>query len=340
VKQVWRGIAISLILSVAAILFVILREGRGLDPAAVAGLIKPNALGFLLLIATLLGWWIAAGLRVQLLAGDMGGRVTLSRATRAYLLGLFSACVTPAASGSSLAMGWYLSRYLDARQAAGLVIYTVVLDLVFYVWALPVAFLVLDLGGVNLGVPLLGVYVAAFAVFFAFLAWMLAFRVGSLAAITWRLFSLRLLRRFRRSAFASVVRTGRVLADFRRLSVGRQIALHGSTAILYLLHFAAFNAVTLALGLQVNHLNIIALQVLIVAMSFVAPTPGGSGYFEVALGIALTGQVPEQAKVFLIIVWRIVSYWLYFIIGPAIGGLALLRATEASRKAQRVADAN
>lgn len=320
-----------MLLSAAAIVFIWRTQGAGLNFNTLSTLLHPNLLGALGAVAVIFLWWGFAGLRLKLLAQDMGGQVTLSRAIRAYLLGLFSASVTPAATGSSLATGWYLGRYLTSGQAAGIAIYTIVLDLVFYVWALPAAFIVLVANGVDLGIPGLGWYVTVFAVFAAGLSWSLAFRLMAVKRVLFQVMKLRALRRRRKPALRFLERTRKVLAEFNGMSLAAQLGLHGATTLLYFFHFLAFNMVAVALGISVNHVNIIALQVLVVALSFLVPTPGGSGYFEVALGVALSGQVPAQAKVLLILVWRLVSYWLYFIIGPAIGGMALLRGGGAGK---------
>lgn len=323
-KNVWRVASVSLLLSLLG-LVVVMREG--VDLRAIEGQVRFSPAGVLVLLASLSAWWLLAGLRIKLLAGDMGGRVTLFRATRAYLLGLFSASVTPAATGTSVAIGWYLSRYLTSGQAVAIAVYTIALDLVFYAWSLPVSFLLLEAGGVELPVPRLGVYVVLVAAAALGLAWGLAYRVNALARGAWRLFGIGFLRRWRRGVFAFVTRTGRVMSSFARVPLVTQLALHATTAAMFLAHFLVLNGVALAMGLRVQHLNVLAVQTLVVALGFVVPTPGGSGYFEIALGVALTGQVPDQAKGLMILLWRVFSYYLYLLVGPAIGGLALLRAT-------------
>jgi glycosyltransferase 2 family protein len=327
-KYVWQAFAISLLLSVG-MLFLVLR-GNTFDLASLSNIITFQPLGLLLLIGTLIGWWLCAGWRIQILAENR--QVTLFRATRAYILGLFSASVTPAATGQGLAIGWYLSRYIDGRKAAGIAVFTIALDLVFYAWSLPISYLVLQAGGVKIPIPGGEITVVLVAALALLLAWALAYRASSLARVTWGIFSLTWLKRWRYKAVTSVWRVSRSLSSFTKLPASQQIMLHIITAIFYFLHFGVLNAVAIMLGIEMQHVNVLALQTLIVALSFVIPTPGGSGYFEAALAVALVGQVPDSTRGLLILVWRMSSYWIYFLIGPLIGGMALLNNRQQQNK--------
>ncbi len=322
-EKVWRTVALSLLLSLGVLVFIWKREG-GIDFSKLASVVHPNPVGFLLIVATLLLWWVIAGLRISILAQNLRTQVTLAQSMRAYLLGLFMACVTPGAAGLNIAMGWYLSRFVSNHQAAAIALFTIVLDLIFYSWSLPVSYFVLQAGHAQLPAP--GWVVALVSFAFLFFAWGLAFQLQGVARFVGFVFNLPFLKRFRRQAIAEVLRTGRGLAEFRSVPLSQQLLLHGLTALFFVLHYFVLNAVALALGLTVQHTNLLALQTFLVAFGAIVPTPGGAGYFEAGLGVLLSGQVPAAAKTLLILLWRFFSYWIYFFIGPVIGGTALLRS--------------
>lgn len=322
-------VLLSFLFSGAAIGLLLL-TGEKLDPAAFANLITIQPLGLALLIPTLLIWWTLMGLRVKILASQLpdGKNITLSRGIRASLLSLFSAAVTPAASGSSFGLGWYLSRYMDAKQATAIAVYGLVLDLVFYAWSLPLSFAILEWRKVNLGIPFLGVAAFAGAALLLGLAWGLAHGTKGLSKVIWCVFSLGVLKRFRRGVYSFMQRTEQEISSLRNMPLGVQILLHVSNGFGWFFHFAAFNVVAWGLGIpNFDHISIMAAQSLVVSSSFIIPTPGGSGYFEFALGkvFAVIG-VSSDARTPLVLVWRFLSYYLYILIGPMIGGAALLKA--------------
>ncbi|MFN3267028.1 MAG: YbhN family protein [Deinococcales bacterium] len=332
-------IGLSLLFSALAVVLLLL-TGEKLDPRAFVGIVQIQPLGVVALVPTLMIWWVLMGWRVKTLASQLEGgkQITLWRGTQASLLSLFSAAVTPAASGSSFGLGWYLSRFIDPKQATAIAVYGLVLDMVFFAWSLPVSFLLLTWRGINLEIPVVGSLLGPISVLGAFvlgfLAWGLANKTSVLIQIVWFIFSLGFLRRFRRRVCKFLRRTEREIGSLRKMPLGVQLGLHLINGVSWFFHFAAFNVVAWALGIpNFDHVGIMAVQSLVVSSSFIVPTPGGSGYFDFALGkaFAVVG-VSIEARTPLVLVWRFISYYLYVLIGPLIGGAALLRASNASHK--------
>ncbi len=322
-KNIVRALIFSLLLSGLA-LFLTLRGE--FDFSSFARLGQLSAPGILLVVTVLFAWWTFAGVRIIVLARGLGHRLGLLPAVRAYLLGLFSGAVTPSATGSSVAIGWYLSRYIGGQQAGAIAVFTIVLDLVFYAWSLPLSFILL--GRASLGLPIqgLGVLVAVASLVFLSLAWGLTYRLSILSRLVWRIFSLRWLRRFRRAVYVGVRRIGKQLHFIAAVPWPWQLALHLSTAFMFVAHYAVLNAVAFALDLFVPQVELLALQTFIVAISFLVPTPGGAGYFEAMLALTLGQFVQKEDVLLLVLLWRFCSFYLYFLVGPLIGGMALLRA--------------
>ncbi len=331
-----RIVGIS-IFFLAVALGVLLLTGEKIDFVAFAQLTKIDWWKIPILLASLVAWWILLGIRIRLLATTMpnGDQITVGRGIMASLLALFSAAVTPSATGMSFGLGWYLSRYLEAKSATAIAVYSLVLDLVFYAWSLPASFLVLRFAlgidvGTLIGIPALDYLVYVLSGILLTAAWMLSFRVDLLAKLVWNIFSLGFLKARRARAYAFVQRTGNVIAALRDLPWQRQLLIHFVNFLNFLFHFGAFNVLGWALGIpNFDHGAILAFQSLVVSVSMLVPTPGGTGYFEVALP-KLFGllDIPAEARVPLALMWRFLSYFLYIIIGPFIGGAALLRAAE------------
>jgi glycosyltransferase 2 family protein len=333
VKNAIQALLITLIFSALGI-FGLLSLGKEFDPAAFSRTAQINLWWAMVFVASVIGWWLVAGWRIQLLANDKN--VTLARATRSFLLYLFGASTTPSASGANVAMAWYLSQYTDSRRATAVAIFSVSLDLVFYAYALPLSFAYLYFAGINLNIPvigsILGVLVLIGTVVAIGLAYGVAYQAHRLEKLIFIICNLKFLKRFQRGALRFIGETADAMRQMRQLPLGTQLNLHLSTFLNYTFHFAAANLVLATLGYAVNDLGLIAAQIILVYFSFFIPTPGGAGYFEVVLGSSGSALgIPKEAVVPFVLIWRVLSYYLYYLIGPFIGGSAVLAQAQAAK---------
>ena len=341
VSQTWKMLLLTLALSALGLLLLAL-TGQRFSPEDFGALVKLEPLYLVLVPVTLVLWWLVAGWRIQMLVGSP--EVGLLRATRALLLSLYGAAVTPGSTGANVALAWFLSRYVAPKRAAATAIFVLALDMVYFAWSLPVCFLLLQLRGINLNLPLigpvLGVIVGVVALVAGGLAWGLTYQTRRLEQLAWWLTGLRLLRRFRRGAIRFLRETSEAIQEIRTLPPLKQFLLHFSSALGFVLHFLVANMVAAGLGLPVNHLDLVAMQSIIIALSFFVPTPGGAGFFEVALGSSSrSAGIPEAAVAPFVVIWRVLSYYLYVLIGPLIGGAAMLRDSSSKKPLSSAASA-
>jgi glycosyltransferase 2 family protein len=336
-----RAVIASIVISAVAVLFLTGTQGKSFDLIGFYQSLRPSALGLVLVAVSLAGWWVIGGIRIKIIADslpqDSGAQasgtkpITLGRASRAMLLSLFTAAITPSV-GAALGLVWYLSRYVGARAATAVTLYSLVTDLVYYAWSLPVSYLVLTLLGVNLNLPVIGPALGVFAIaasgLMLFFAFGLSFRPHALTKLVWNITGFGPLKRFRRGAHRFMQETAETLAAISKLSIGKQLLLHFVTAMSYLAHFLAFNVLLWACGFEnVKHITILASQSLLVALSLLVPSPGGAGYFELVLPSVLEASgLPQKAEIPLALIWRVLSYYLYIVIGLFIGGAALMSA--------------
>jgi glycosyltransferase 2 family protein len=331
-----RAVIASIVISALAVLFLTGTQGKSFDLIGFYQSLRPSAFGLALVALSLIGWWVIGGIRIKIIADSLpqapGAKaITLGRASRAMLLSLFTAAITPSV-GSALGLVWYLSRYIGAQAATAVTLYSLVTDLVYYAWSLPVSFLVLTLLKVNLNLPVIGPLLGVFAIvasgLMLFFAFGLSFRPHALSRLIWNITSLGFLKRFRKGAYRFVRETAETLAQISKLSLGKQLLLHFVTALSYISHFVAFNVLLWACGFEnVQHITILAAQSLLVALSLIVPSPGGAGYFELVLPSVLEASgLPRQAEIPLSLIWRVLSYYLYIVIGLFIGGAALMAA--------------
>jgi hypothetical protein len=84
------------------------------------------------------------------------------------------------------------------------------------------------------------------------------------------------------------------------------------------------NAILVAFFAINDHLLIFARQLVTWIMMIISPTPGGSGFAELILGRYISDTIPADAAyvgslaLAIAIIWRIISYYPYLIIGASI----------------------
>jgi len=78
-------------------------------------------------------------------------------------------------------------------------------------------------------------------------------------------------------------------------------------------------------GVHLPFLETFSLTFLILLLSFVIPTPGGSGYAEASASL-IVGHQQDMALILpAIVFWRFLTHYSNFIVGPLLGGHMLLK---------------
>ena len=329
-RRVLLTLASSLLLSALGIGLVVVWTGERESLAQLGSL----SLGALLLgLGSLALHYLSGGVRLALLARFCGAPVSLVRGTRAFVLGLFCAALTPSGGGNAPAIALSLRRDgVSGSLALALAIYTSVLDMLFFAWAVPAAALVLALSG-SLP-PALG-WLSVLATPVCLLLWYaLSFEVGRLKRLLLRLFSLPLLKRWQRTSSRFLSQLDETSQFVARQPLKRQLSLQGVTAVLHLALYAIFFFVANDLGLQVTLAETLALLLLVSVTSYVVPTPGSSGYLEVALTYAFAANGDAALVIPAVLAWRAFSFYLSIVIGATLGGGILIREVTARPKGE------
>jgi len=268
--------------------------------------------------------FLCGGLRLRLLARTLGYRLRLPSAVRAHVLGLFSAAVTPSGTGNAPATALMLTRDgLSGPHAWLVALYIGIVDLLFFAWGVPVALLTLKLSGKLPPSPWWSVGgVGASALFFA-LWYLLAYRLA-LPGVAYRLCSFRILRRYRARAERFARTFTETVSRLSATTWPEQLVLQVFSASLHLSVFAMFSVIAADLGPTLPPLSTLATLFLVFIVSHVVPTPGGSGFLELTLPLLLMPERPA-AVVPALLVWRLLSFYSVFLLGPGLGGAALVK---------------
>jgi uncharacterized protein (TIRG00374 family) len=301
------------------------------EPGTLRQLFRLSAATLTAAFALLLVSFVAGGARLLLLLRLADARVNIWRTTRAYVLGLFAAALTPSGGGNGIAIGLALQRDgVKANVAWSAAIYSAVLDLFFYVWSIPLGSVLLYRQEL-ISRQLLWVALAISVLFLA-LWYGLAYQLQRLQLLLTPLFALPLLRRWRRhvTAFlADVSGATRTMAGGRLTA---QVPLHLLSLVLHGGTFAIFYVLAAALGSPLGLAPTLALMLLISAAGHVVPTPGGSGYFEVTLTYAFTQRGAQSGVAAAVVAFRALTFYAPIVLGAVLGGTVLVKELSRGQK--------
>jgi glycosyltransferase 2 family protein len=329
-RRLTQALVLSLVFAIAGFAVVFLRGGIKLEQLGVIRQLSPLFLA--LAILALLTSFVLAGLRIRHLCKRLNHRLKLRYALRAHILSIFSATVTPGGSGATPAIALMLQyQGLTSGQAWATSISVFVADAIFHVWSLPLAIIFLRWHGLfptGVGWTVAGILAIVVT---AGIAYVLLFRLRWLGPIVRWLFRGMLLR-FRKGALRFVTS----LLESNHYFTGASWRFYGLTQLYTVLSWFCFFLVLtlLARGLQlpISALASAAWQIATTTVSYFVPTPGGSGFFELGTSFLLLGRGNDNAVPAVLLAWRILTFYIFFLLGPLLGGYILLKGMNQSAK--------
>lgn len=269
-------------------------------------------------LALVLVSFAAGGLRLWRLGRINGKYFSLLTTIRAHALGLLSAAITPSGSGNAPAIALSL-QYDDCppAQAWSIALYASVIDMLFFIWAIPCAYFFLRAQHYVPNLPWLTTGLLIILIVFIVLSILIIGYSQQLLRWSYQLFSVAWLQRFRHRAYRflyNFVDKVRTMAQCRWRD---QLELQCSTAIMHLSMFTIFWVLAQRWDFNLSLPNIWALFTLLLVLSLFIPTPGGSGFFEAALALSFRQEQALVAPV--VVLWRLLSFYSVFIIAPLLG---------------------
>ncbi len=319
--RIWQALLLSLFLGLG-ILWFILPDSLNLHSWATFTNLRWYDL--IAIFGLVVAWWLLGGLRNIYFVYISGSNLSFLQGIQVYLMGLVASVITPAAGGNAIGTTWILTCFgVPLRHGVFVSVLNLVFDMAFFSWAVAASCLYLFQREVILPIKNLGLFIAAFSIFLSVLSYVIIFRLGLLVDWLRRLTQLRFLARYE-------IKFGKFLDSLKLVSQNLATApwhihlkLHSVSALLWLSRFALLAAIISGFNIANHPVEIMAFNAISHAFAFSIPTPGASGYQELVFSWLLKEPGNQQALASAIIFWRILSYYLYFLIGPVIGGSAL-----------------
>jgi glycosyltransferase 2 family protein len=322
-RRLTQAIVISILFGILGFALVFFRGGRP-DQLLEVRKLSPTFLG-LAILALLLSFLFAA-FRLQHMCRKLKHKLKLRHALRTHILGIFSAAVTPSGGGSTPAIALSLQyQGLSSAQAWATGIALFVADAIFILWTLPIALIFLRVHHLYPNTIWWNLVAVIAVVITAFIAYVFIYRLQWLEPILRWILRGPLIR-FRKGALRFV---GSLL-ESNQIFTGASWGFYGITQLWTLLSWISFFFILtcLARGLNIA-IPIIASeawQLVVTALSFAVPTPGGSGFFEFATSVLLLDKGNNGAVPATLLIWRFLTFYLFFILGPILGGYILLKS--------------
>ncbi|HLU82121.1 MAG TPA: lysylphosphatidylglycerol synthase transmembrane domain-containing protein [Trueperaceae bacterium] len=313
---------IALLLGLAGLVAVTIWLGQPGSWRQVFSLSAATLAGALLLM---LLSFLAGGARLRSVLSLADARVNVWRASRAHVLGLFAAAITPSGGGNGIAIGVALQQDgVKPAVAWSAAVYTMVLDLLFFAWSIPLAAVLLFRASL-ISQQLLWLALGASLLFLA-LWYGVAYHLAKLTHLVARLFSMPVLKRWRRPVVRFFEGIGKATGTMARGDFFSQVVLQALTVLLHGAIYTVFYVLAGALGSPLALLPTLALLLIISAASHVVPTPGGAGYFEVALSYAFSQRGAPASVTAAVVAFRVFTYYLPIVLGAVLGGQVLINA--------------
>jgi uncharacterized protein (TIRG00374 family) len=260
------------------------------------------------------------------------------QAFRVIMLWEFTSAISPSTvGGTAVAVVFLHKEGISVGRSTAVVLATSFLDELYFVIMFPV--ILLTVGGDILfttslsgtGISYLNnlVYVAIIG-YAIILAWVIFVGYGlflnpdGIRKTIIYLFKLPILRKWKKSAD----KAGNDIVDssheLKKQPLSFWVKAITATFLSWTSRYWVLNAILVAFFTINEHFLIFARQLVTWIMMIISPTPGGSGFAEVILGRYITDAIPvdpgyvSSVALAMAIIWRIISYYPYLIIGASI----------------------
>jgi glycosyltransferase 2 family protein len=274
----------------------------------------------ILIVGAFLAKWFSPAVRVRLLCQGQRIPLTYRSAVLVHLVAMFVAALAPQNTGFGPATVAALSRLgVPVGRGIGVAVQIVVLDLIFFAWAVPVSvgYLVYsDTLELPPGTRVVALAAGCLAIAAAVV---LSRRPQLVVGLIFAMSRWRLMARFT-SPLRKIARDYyRSARAFLKMPVSYWLALHLATAAGWLGGFVLFWLLLELYGVGAGLLATLAILSSVTLVAHIFPTPGGSGFMEAALGLSVGASGGNVAAALLI--WRLASFYVIYLLGPPAGWL-------------------
>ncbi len=284
-----------------------------------------------LAVVLLIGRHLAYAIRLFILSE---GEFKFKKCIELVFIWEFSSAVSPTSVGGSAVAVFVLAQEkLSTAKTTAIVLYSAVLDTVFFIVTLPILFFVfgpLIIRPHLTEIQLLDGWGYTFIVTYFFMAlygsfffYSLFINPATLRRLLGGLTSLKVFKRFRKNAVKLSNDFIAASKEMKRQRWPYHLGGFLATATAWSFRFLLLNCLINAfVNIPIEFWTQLALysrlETMFVIMAF-SPTPGGAGFAEIVFWGFLSDYVPQKGLALLIAsIWRLLTYYLYLLAGAII----------------------
>ncbi len=274
---------------------------------------KPSIIAFC--FVTLLAHWVFPVLRFKLLCSFQGLQLTFFTSFMVHLSAIFGALTMPGNAGGAPALIFAL-RKLGLPFGAGFAVIAqlTLLDLAYFSFLVPLSiFYAFHIELLSLPTTALSLVIVLSTLFFlvgvllSFFPKLGKYLLSYFGKLKWvQALTKRVNQNYRQS-----------ISRFGAISLTQRLSLHLLTMLSWLTRSAFLWGLLILFDVHTLLINILASLNIINLLSNFMPTPGGSGFVEIAIGWSL--RVEEADPTLIagpILLWRLLTYYINFLFGP------------------------
>ena len=315
----WLIISIAISAASLAIIFMMTVSKQG-----IAYLLQVSPVFIALALLAHIMQWIFWSLRIKVMAHALGTHVSMKTAFRIVMVNLFMASVTPSSFGGEPARIKMLSEEdMSGGDATAVTLSERLIEFIFFGTALPVLLLLLgmaiDIEGIKyylIGAALLLIGAGAFVIYMVKNAEKFSKKMHKLEFLVKYFVKDERQRKDivnkMESEFLNFAKSTVVLMKSKKLHF---IAAFGCTAGLWISEFSVASFILMAMGHDPMWLFSLTVQMIILLVSILPVSPGGSGISEFTAYFLYTQQLPSSTVGALVILWRLLTFYANLIVG-------------------------
>jgi glycosyltransferase 2 family protein len=265
-------------------------------------------------------------------------KLTWKQAFRVIMLWEFTSAISPSTvGGSAFAVVFLNKEGMTVGRSTAVVLATTFLDELYFVIMLPLMVLLvgktalftttLEGTGFTFLNELILFTIIAFSVILLIvllIGYGLFYNPLATSKLIIKIFSLPLLKRWKDSAIKAGDDIINSSHELRSKPFSFWVKAMAATFLSWTARYWIVNAIIVAFFTINDHFLIFARQLVTWVLMILSPSPGGSGFAELILGRFISDQIPAEALISgsialaIAIIWRLISYYPYLIIGALI----------------------
>ncbi|MFZ1750790.1 MAG: lysylphosphatidylglycerol synthase transmembrane domain-containing protein [Saprospiraceae bacterium] len=262
------------------------------------------------------------------------GAFSWPKAIQLIVIWEFSSAVSPTSVGGAGVAFFLLSQEkLSGAKTISVVLYSMVIDTIFFVLSLPILYLMLgpimirpgmvlfsDIDGYGITFLTVLLFMTAYGAVFYYGLFVNPKSIKRLLIIVSRWSILKRFRDDLRTTAFDVITTSE---NIKQKSWKFHANAFGTTLAAWITRFFAINCLILALVSGIDpslydHLIILARGIAMHTITSFSPTPGAAGVAEYLFGGFYSDYIPVGIAVLIALVWRLISYYSYLMAGAII----------------------